>query len=260
MNWLSVENYDQMSRHAADQIHAALVTGCAEGQRLNLGLATGNTMIGLYRLLAERLNQDQVDLRGLHTYNLDEYVGSDRKAIPESHPLSYRKYMQEQLFDALDPALGFTAEQAHFPAPDETDRFDRDLATAGGLDFQLLGIGFNGHIAFNEPMNATEISAAEFASLPSRTIALRELTIQTNARLTAGDDSALVPRHAVTMGMKQIVAAREILLLACFPEQAEPLNKMLHGTPTPELPASCLLGHGNATVVYTADTIELNTT
>ena len=156
--------------------------------------------------------------------------------------------------------MGFTDDQAHFPDPVAPELFDLDLAAAGGLDFQLLGIGFNGHIAFNEPISESEISVPEFAALPSRVIALKELTIQTNSRLTAGNDSALVPRRAVTMGMKQILTAKEILLLACFSEQLEPLTAMQRGKPTPELPASYLLSHPNATVVYTVDTIKLSAT
>lgn len=256
MEWRRVADYDEMSRLAAERIYAAVVA--AEGRRFNLGLATGNTMLGLYRLLAAKLNASRTDLRNLHTYNLDEYVGPDGQAVPESHPLSYRRYMRQNLFSVLDPALGFQEEtQAHFPDPVDPAGFDRDLAATGGLDFQLLGIGFNGHIAFNEPIPAAKISVDGYANLPTRVVALEALTIQTNSRLTAGDDDALVPRHAATMGMVQILAAREILLLACFAEQLAPLTKMLHGEPTPELPASYLLGHPRTAIVYTADLIPL---
>ena len=257
MEWRRVANYDEMSQMAAERIYAAVVA--AGGRRFNLGLATGNTMLGLYRLLTEKLNHNRIDLRNLHTYNLDEYVGADGKAVPENHPLSYRRHMRQNLFAVLDPALGFQEEtQAHFPDPVDPAGFDRGLAAAGGLGFQLLGIGFNGHIAFNEPISASEISVAGYAALPSRVVVLEALTIQTNSRLTAGDDDALVPRHAATMGMAQILAAREILLLACFAEQLKPLRQMLHGEPTSELPASYLLTHAQAVVVYTVDKIPLD--
>ena len=117
----------------------------------------------------------------------------------------------------------------------------------------MLGIGFNGHIAFNEPMSETEISRGSFAALPTRIVDLTELTIETNARLTAGGDRTQVPRQAVSMGMRPILAAREILLLACFPEQQEPLWRIMHGRPTPELPASYLLAHPHSTIIYTGD-------
>ena len=135
--------------------------------------------------------------------------------------------------------------------------FDALIERLGGLDLQLLGIGFNGHIAFNEPMSESQISPAAFAALPTRVIDLTELTIETNARLTAGGDRTQVPRQAVTMGMKPLLAARAILLLACFAEQQEPLGKILHGRPTPELPASYLLDHAQSTILYTGDCIQL---
>ncbi|MDX9979877.1 MAG: glucosamine-6-phosphate deaminase [Lentisphaeria bacterium] len=259
MEWQRVVNYEDMSRAGADYLFAAIRRGSLDGRRVNLGLATGNTMLGVYRELAARLNRERVDLRLLHTYNLDEYVGPDGKPVPETHPLSYRRYMRENLFSALDPGLGFAPEQAHFPDPVEPERFDRELEATGGLDFQLLGIGFNGHIAFNEPLSPDLISVAGFAALPSRVIALAELTIQTNSRLTAGNDLALVPRQAVTMGMKPILAAREILLLACFAEQLEPLRRIRDGRPTPALPASYLLDHPRSLIVFTGDTIGLDT-
>lgn len=259
MNWQQVDDYAEMSELTAGRIFRIVAGASASGRRVNLGLATGNTMLELYQRLARKFNVAHVDLSRLHTYNLDEYVGPDGRAVPETHPLSYRRYMKANLFDALDPGLGFSMDsQAHFPDPVSPDRFDRDLAAAGGIDFQLLGIGFNGHIAFNEPIPATEISPDGFAALPSRVVALKELTIQTNSRLTAGNDDALVPRHAVTMGMAQILSAREVMLLACFPEQVHPLTAMLNGKPTPELPASFLLDHPDTTIVYTGDTICMN--
>jgi glucosamine-6-phosphate deaminase len=259
MNWQRVANYEEMSRAGADYLFEAIRQGGKDGRRVNLGLATGNTMLEVYRMLAEKLNYNRVDLRQLHTYNLDEYVGPDGNPVPETHPLSYRRYMKANLFSALDPGLGFAPEQAHFPDPLDPARFDRELEAAGGLDFQLLGIGFNGHIAFNEPISPGEISVTGFAALPSRVIDLAELTIQTNSRLTAGNDLALVPRQAVTMGMKPILAAREILLLACFAEQRDPLLQILHGQPTPALPASYLLDHPRSRIVFTGDTIGLDT-
>lgn len=258
MHWQSTTDYAEMSGLAADRVYRAVADGCSGGRRFNLGLATGNTMIGLYRHLADQLNRMPVDLTNLHTYNLDEYVGPDGRVIPARHPLSYHSYMKTHFFDALDPALGFAHAHCHFPDAVCPDAFDDELTRGGGLDFQLLGIGFNGHIAFNEPMSSTEISQSEFGDLPTRVVSLEELTIQTNSRLTAGNDEALVPHHAVTMGMKQILAAREILLLACFPEQAAPLARMLGGEITPELPASYLLRHPDATLLYTADTVDLD--
>lgn len=257
MNWIKVENYESMSRLGAEKIYRAVADGIRSGRRFNLGLATGNTMIRLYELLAEKLNENRIPLHLLHTYNLDEYVDGTTSAVPYTHPLSYRKYMMENLFRRLDPALGFGEANIHFPDPRDPAEFDRKLEAAGGTDLQLLGIGFNGHIAFNEPMKETEISVEAFAELPSRVIQLRELTLATNRRLTA-DGKDIVPKRAVTMGMKQILASKHLLLLACFPEQEAPLKTILHGRPTPELPASYLLEKADSEIVYCTDVIQLD--
>ena len=119
-----------------------------------------------------------------------------------------------------------------------------EFEAAGGLDLQLLGIGFNGHIAFNEPMQETEISVEAFGALPTRVLPLSNETIVQNTAVTAGGDSSLVPRYAATMGMAPILAAKKCLLLACFEEQTAPLKAIIErGRPTPFLPASYLWEH-----------------
>ena len=121
----------------------------------------------------------------------------------------------------------------------------------------MLGIGFNGHIAFNEPQPESEISTEAFAALPTRVIPLAQQTIETNARLTASGDLTAVPRKAVTMGMRQILAARDILLVACFKEQTVPLRRIKTDRVSVETPASFLLDHPSAEIIYTTDTITL---
>lgn len=250
MKWTSVNNYAEMSQQGAERIFKVI----SKGGRINLGLATGNTMLELYRILADMINTSKLDISNLHTWNLDEYVGADGHAVAADHPLSYHRYMNENFFSRLP---GFNYENAHFPDPENPAGFDTELAESGGLTLQLLGIGFNGHIAFNEPMSDEEISVDDFAALPTRIIDLAELTIATNRKLTAeGQD--IVPRQAVTMGMKQILAARQHLLLACFAEQAEPLNKIKHGVSTPAVPASFLLRTPDCEIIYTADRIQLS--
>ncbi len=256
MNWIKVKNYEAMSHLGAEKTERAIQAEIAKGNRVNIGLATGNTMIRLYELLAERLNRNRTPLHLLHTWNLDEYADQNGTAVPVTHPLSYRKYMAEHLFRRFDPALGFREENIHFPNPVSPEEFDRELELAGGTDLQLLGIGFNGHIAFNEPMEKNELSTEQFAELPSRLIRLKPLTIATNRRLTANGKD-IVPESAVTMGMKQILASRHLLLLACFPEQEKPLRQILKGEPTPELPASYLLSKPDSEIIYCADAISL---
>ena len=257
IDWIRTADYDAMSELAAARIAAAVQRRLAEGRSMLLGLATGNTMLTLYRRLAEILNDHQADLAQLHTFNLDEYVGADGCWVPVDHPLSYRAYMDENLFRRFDRQRRMNPDHIHFPDPVDAAGFDRQIEQLGGLDLQLLGIGFNGHIAFNEPISEREISAAAFAGLPTRVVDLKELTIETNARLTAGGDRTRVPRQAVSMGMRPILAAREILLLACFAEQCEPLERIRRGRPTPELPASFLLDHPRAAIIYAGDKVRL---
>ncbi len=257
MNWIKAENYEEMSRIGAERICLVIDGGARTGKPVRIGLATGNTMIRLYEILAEMLNRKRIPLCHLYTFNLDEYVDGRGAAVPYTHPLSYRKYMMEYFFCRLDPSLGFREENIRFPDPENPENFDRELADAGGSDLQLLGLGFNGHIAFNEPMAETEISVEDFGMLPTRIIKLREMTIATNRRLTAGGKD-IVPKRAVTMGMKQILDSKRLLLLACFPEQEEALKAILRGGKvTPELPASYLLKKTDSEIVYCADCIHL---
>lgn len=257
VKWTPVRDYEEMSRMAAQHLYDTISQNLAQSHVATTGMATGNTMIRLYALLAEKLNKAGLGLAGYSTFNLDEYVGSDGRDVPPTHPLSYRKYMTEYFFDLVDPKLGFKRENMFFPDASKPERIDKQIDDAGGVDIQLLGIGFNGHIAFNEPIPACDISEKAFASLPSRVIQLNELTIQTNARLTAGGDLSKVPLQAVTLGMKPILMAKKILLLACFKEQVAPLAKIKAGEISTENPASFLLGHPSVEVIYTADTINL---
>ena len=254
-----VPSYEVMSLEGAQIIYEDVVRGLKSKGYYNLGLATGNTMIVLYKTLADLFNRNRIDLSGLQTWNLDEYASDSTHAVEHTHVLSYWKYMHEKFFSYLDAERNFKEDQAHFPSVSDPAGFDEALARAGGLDLQLLGIGFNGHIAFNEPMKKEEISVEEFGSLPTRVLPLTQETIDQNTKVIANGDSSLVPRYAATMGMKQILQAEKELLLACFAEQEAVLNTMLAGKcATPELPASYLLGHNDFTLIYTADKINLD--
>jgi len=257
MKWIDVRDYEVMSMLAAKRMFEVISMKAQAGKPVNIGLATGNTMIRAYEILAEMLNKSGTDLSRLTTFNLDEYVGKNGHNVKSSHPLSYRAYMQDKLFGKLNPELGLRPDRIMFPDAINAAGYDKAIADADGIDFQLLGIGFNGHIAFNEPISESEITVDEFCKLPSRVVELNRLTIETNASLTAGNDMNLVPTKAVTMGMSSIMQAREIMLLACFAEQSVPLRRIKTGRITPEIPASCLLKHHISTIVYTADKIRI---
>jgi len=257
VTWTPAQDYETASRLAARRLFDAIADNLARKGRAAIGLATGNTMIRPYRLLADNLNGAGLGLGGLVTFNLDEYVDDRGRNVAPDHPLSYRSYMAERLFNPLAPRLGFKQESAFFPDAENPAGFDARIEAVGGTDLQLLGIGFNGHIAFNEPQAESEISPEAFAALPSRVIPLASQTVQANARLTAAGDLAAVPRQAVTMGMRQILAARDILLVACFTEQTAPLRLLQAGRVSTETPASFLLNHPSVEVIYTTDTITV---
>ena len=253
-----IKDYAAMSSAGACILFEEAMRKLSKGERFNLGLATGNTMIALYDELAAKFNAAKADLSLLSTWNLDEYSLDGKCAVPHDHPLSYWKYMHERFFSKFDPSLGFREENAHFPDPASPETYDPAGAAAGGLDLQLLGIGFNGHIAFNEPMTEDEISVEDFAQLPTRVLPLSKETIDQNTAVTAGGDSSLVPRYAATMGMAPILAAKKCLLLACFEEQTAPLKAIIaKDRPTPFLPASYLWRHPDFRLIYTADKITL---
>lgn len=194
-----------------------------------------------------------MDLSKLITFNLDEYVDKNGKLIPMTHKLSYRRYMKEKFFDLVSER-GVRKENVHFPDVDNLENYSKKIYEVGGIDLQLLGIGFNGHIAFNEPPPpSVEISLEEFQNFSTRIVDLDELTIITNANLTANGERSVVPTKAVTMGMREILNAKQILLLACFKEQSEILKKTILGPITPYIPASFLQKHPNCKFIVTKD-------
>lgn len=217
-----------------------------------LGLPTGRTPLGLYRELRERSGGpstrsgpsrvqlrggNQIDWSGVRTFNLDEFAGLD-----PSHEASYRAYMQAELFDhvSIDPAnIGFL-NGAAADRKAECRRYDEAIAAAGGIDLQVLGIGANGHIGFNEP--------ADGLCAESHVAELTRETREANAPRFAGDWSR-VPERALSMGMAAILNSREIVLMATGPEKADAVRGMLEGLITTALPASLLQVHPRVTVM-----------
>lgn len=207
-----------------------------------LGLATGGTMLPVYAHLREA-HRDGLSLARITSFNLDEYVG-----LPPEHPASYHRYMRENLFDGTDA----DAARIYLPrgdAPDpqqEADRYEAKIEAVGGIDLQLLGIGRNGHIGFNEPTS----------SLGSRT-RVKTLTEDTRmANLRFFDDEAQVPQFAITMGIQTILSARHCLLLATGREKAAAVRGMVEGPVSAFCPASALQMHPRATVVLDPDAAE----
>lgn len=232
MNNIHVEDAETLGRKGAIFI-AGQILARPEGV---IGLATGSTPVGVYRELARLYESGWLDFSRLITFNLDEYCG-----LSGSDENSYRRFMDEHLFDHVN----IRKDNTHVPdgmAEDlqaECDRYERLIADAGGIDLQLLGIGHDGHIGFNEP-------GAHFPA-GTHVAELTELTIEANTRFF--DRSEQVPRRALTMGIGTIMKARRILLLASGSDKKEILQRALYGPITPEVPASVLQLHPDVTVI-----------
>jgi glucosamine-6-phosphate deaminase len=232
MIWEQVDNYAALSQRAAQ----LLLAGIRRDPRLVLGLPTGRTPVGMYECVVAECSREYHCFTEVTTFNLDEYVG-----IPWNHPGSYCTFMKRYLFDHVDihPA------NAHIPdgmAPDldaECARYERAIAAAGGLGLTFLGLGANGHIAFNEP-------GTPFDSR-TRVVALSEQTRAANASLFA---DGTVPTRAITMGIATILESREIVLLAAGASKHAAIERLRSGEVSEEFPASALWRHGNVRVVW----------
>ena len=209
-----------------------------------LGLATGGTMEPVYARFLERVRQTRLDVSRLRSFNLDEYIG-----LTPDHPQSYAAYMKHHLFDVL----GFDPLRHHLPdgcAPDEDGycrHYSSAIYQAGGIDLQLLGVGRNGHIGFNEPGTA-------FDSM-THVVSLDERTRIDNSRFFA--EGELVPGRAITMGLRDIMSAREILLVATGAAKAPTLAAFHRSRVTPELPFSVLKQHPRVRIVLDAEAAQL---
>ncbi len=201
-----------------------------------LGLATGSTPVPTYREMARLYEQGAVDFSGVTTFNLDEYLGLER-----SHAQSYYHFMQENLFQHINvPQERIHVLKGTAPDPEqECLDYEEAIRAAGGIDLQILGIGNNGHIAFNEPDTVF--------STQTRVVNLTESTIQANQRFFASADE--VPRQAVSMGIGSIFRARRILLIATGEQKAGAVRAMIHGPVDPQCPASILQLHPDTVVL-----------
>lgn len=234
MRIFECENYYSVSRKAANLISAQVIIkpDCV------LGLATGSTPIGTYDQLVRWYEKGDLDFSEVTTVNLDEYCG-----LAAENEQSYRYFMQKHLFDRVNIKREntFVPDGKAGDLTAECTAYEQRIERLGGIDLQLLGIGRNGHIGFNEPNTAFETM--------THIVSLKDSTRLANARFFDSVDG--VPTHAITMGLKSIMQAKKILLVAAGKSKSEILHKALYGPVTPEIPASILQLHPDLTVVYT---------
>ncbi|MDG2219991.1 MAG: glucosamine-6-phosphate deaminase [Rubripirellula sp.] len=231
-NIVVCESGPDAARHVADLLASEIRTK----PDMVIGLATGGTPVDVYRELIRQHREADLDCSRVTSFNLDEYVG-----LPSGHPQSYRYFMQQHLFDDAN----FSPAKTHVPDGMAADldqyakQYEQLITQSGGIDLQLLGIGNNGHIAFNEPGSLMESR--------TRVVELAEETIDANARFFESTDQ--VPRRAITMGIGTILEARKIVLMATGESKAGAIAEAFAGVCHPSNPASALQRHANVVVV-----------
>jgi len=226
------KDYDELSREAARIVKEAVQTK----PDTVLGLATGSTPIGCYRELIKMHEEEGLDFSQVTSFNLDEYQG-----LPADHPQSYNYFMYENLFNRvnINPKNIFIPDGMTENVEKFSKEYEEKIKEAGGIDLQILGIGSDGHIGFNEPGTP----------LDSRTqlVKLAESTIEDNSRFFEKKED--VPRFAITMGPQTIFEAKKILLLASGENKAEAVARLIEGPITPQITASVLQKHPNTIVI-----------
>lgn len=236
MRVIKAENYNEVSERAAAMIASQVILkpDCV------LGLATGSTPTGTYKKLIQWYNEGKLDFSEVTSMNLDEYIGLDG-----SNGQSYRYFMNHNLFEHININIArtFVPDGMAKNGEEACRLYDERIEKAGGIDLQLLGIGNNGHIGFNEPsdcfLEGTHI------------VELEESTIAANARFFRSGEE--VPKAAITMGMGGIMRAKKVLLIANGEKKAAIIKKALGGPVTPQIPASILQLHPDCTIIYSEE-------
>jgi len=226
------KDYTELSEMAAERI----ITKLSAKPDAVLGLATGSTPEGMYDALIKAYKQKRISFAEATTFNLDEYVNLDPK-----DENSYAYYMDQHLFQHIDLSPG----NAHLPNGKSADldaacsAYERLIERAGGIDLQVIGIGLNGHIGFNEPYTPFERR--------THVVELDETTRKANARFFPDLDA--VPTHAITMGIRNIMESKELLLLVSGEQKAAVLERLVYGDKTEAFPASIIKDHPNVTII-----------
>lgn len=233
-------NYDEMSKKAAEIVKKQI----KEKHNTVLGLATGSTPLGMYKHLIEMYKRGEIDFSNVITFNLDEYIG-----LSPDHPQSYHYFMFHNFFNHIN----IKKENVHIPngiaedLEEECRKYEEEIEKAGGIDLQILGIGVNGHIGFNEPEESIETK--------THVVTLTEDTINANKRFFKSAEE--VPRKAITMGLGSIMKAKKIVLLASGKNKAEAIKETIKGQLTTKVPATVLALHPDVTIIIDKEAASL---
>jgi len=233
-------NYEEMSKKAAEIVKKQI----KEKPNTVLGLATGSTPLGMYKHLIEMYKRGEIDFSNVITFNLDEYIG-----LSPDHPQSYHYFMFHNFFNHIN----IKKENVHIPngiaedLEEECRKYEEEIEKAGGIDLQILGIGVNGHIGFNEPEESIETK--------THVVTLTEDTINANKRFFKSAEE--VPRKAITMGLGSIMKAKKIVLLASGKNKAEAIKETIKGQLTTKVPATVLALHPDVIIIIDKEAASL---
>ncbi len=245
--------HQYMARAIADEIEINNRTGL----QTRLILPVGPTR--QYQLLVEICNAERISWKNTHVFNMDEYCDWQGRAIPFDHPLSFRGFMERVVFSQLDPELRIPAGQAHFPDPMRIDEVSREIERAGGIDTCYGGIGYHGHVAFNEPPidRYRRVTPDEFRCSLTRLVQLAPETVVMNSIRNAGGDAGSFPPMGVTLGMADILAARRIRLYCPGGAwQRSVLRIALAGEEEVAYPVTLLRNHPDIAIFADQETAE----
>ena len=239
MRIIEAQDYKDMSRKAANVISAQMILN----PESVIGLATGSTPIGVYDQLTEWYKKGDLDFSKIHTVNLDEYKGIDAE-----NKQSYHYFMNQHLFSRVNIELQntFVPDGMNENQDEECQRYEKLIAGLGGVDLQLLGLGHNGHIGFNEP--------AEVFVKQTHCVSLSEKTIQANQRFFESKEQ--VPKQAYTMGIGTIMRCKKLIVVVSGKDKASILKQVIQGPVTPEVPGSILQFHPDCIIIADEDALS----
>lgn len=207
-----------------------------------------------YRRFVWLCGERPIDLSRLHCFFMDEYLDEQGGLLDPGHPLSFRGFVQRELVEAMPASTGLRAAQVLFPDPADPGDYDRRLAALGGAGVCFAGVGINGHLAFNEPPEEGEsISTEEFRALGTRVVSLSRETISINSNTALGGAYDRLPLRAVSVGMRQILDARRVVVCLNRPWQRAVVRRLLYGPVSPSFPASLLREHPDTRLLLTRE-------
>lgn len=232
----------ELAEEMANEMRRVIESVAREGRPATLIVPVGP--VDQFPILARQINERKLDCRDVVIINMDEYLTDDDEWIPLDHPLSFRSFMNRKFYDLIEPGLAPRPANRVFPDPQDPGAIEALIERRGGVDACFGGIGINGHVAFNEPPEPGDetVSNESFRRLSTRCLPLSRETRTINA-VTVGGEISIVPARAVTVGMKEILASRQIRLYCNRPWQSAVVRRVLHGPATAACPSSLLRDH-----------------